>query len=393
MADDVSKSWFAVFNNPADHGYHGSPQEVCDRLCAEWTVTDTRTGAWAFCVKHYVGHFPVYDENGRFVRYQFAETEEEKAKVQPDLPHVHMVLEDSVAMRFSVIKNTYAIGMHFECTKGAKKQAEAYISKTGDYDEMPHKKAGLPWEEILYVARKGEIRGRQGHRSDVEHIGALIASGATPRQILSESFSMYKYETQIRKAYYDLKDRLTPEEREIKVIWHVGESGSGKSYSRMKLIDEVGSENVYYLTDYNPLSMWDGYNGQAYLWIEDFKGGMRFGDLLRYLDKYKVDLHARYANARSLWKEVHITSVLHPLGAYRRMLSSREQENDKADQLLRRITVIRYHWVESGDYKCRDFPPTTTLESMRRACLPVTAVDYRPVSNWEELPPDGELPY
>jgi hypothetical protein len=34
-----------------------------------------------------------------------------------------MVLEDKVAMRFSAIKKTYAIGAHLEPTKGSKQQA------------------------------------------------------------------------------------------------------------------------------------------------------------------------------------------------------------------------------------------------------------------------------
>ena len=84
----ISKSWFAVLNNPADHGYTGTPQEVCEKLRSEWlSVSDSRTGAWVYCVS------------------------------AEGLHHVHMVLEDRVAMRFSKIKKSYAVGMHFEATK------------------------------------------------------------------------------------------------------------------------------------------------------------------------------------------------------------------------------------------------------------------------------------
>ena len=390
MADAVSKSWFAVFNNPQEHGYHGSPPEICERLRAEWCVSETRVGAWAYCIKHYCGHYPVYNGDGKFLRYAHAENDEEKARIPPDLHHIHMVLEDQTAMRFSVVKNTYAIGMHFEGTKGNKKQAEDYISKTGEYSEDANKKAGLPWEEIIYVSRKGVICGRQGQRSDLDEIGAKIATGATPREILSEKIGYYRYESIIRKAYYDRQDKLTPAEREVKVVWHVGESGSGKSYSRIRLIDEIGEENIYYLTDYTPGSMWDGYNGQVCVYMEDFKGEIRFGDLLRYLDKYKMDLHARYTNVKALWNEIHITSVLHPIGVYRRMLSEKDQQNDKVDPLLRRISVLRYHWKDTDGYHERDFPPRTSLETMRRACLPPGDPDY---TEWKELQSDDELPY
>lgn len=331
MANEASRSWFAVFNNPADHNYIGSPEEVCERLKKEWCTSDTRAGAWLYCVS------------------------------AEGLHHVHMVLEDVVVMRFSKIKKEYACGMHFEATKGNKKQAEDYINKVGKWEEKG--------EEILYKCVQGDIKGSQGKRSDLDTIEQLLEAGNNPRDILAESFSFYRYETSIRKAYFDKKDRETPSIREVKVIWHTGESGSGKSYSRLKLEETVGTENIFYLTDYTPSSMFDGYYGQDYLWIEDFKGNIKFGDLLRYLDVYKCDLHARYANAKSLWKEVHITSVLHPLGAYRRMISYDYQYEDKSDQLLRRITCIRYHYKEGQAYKYKDFPVTLTLEEMRKATL------------------------
>ena len=49
MSQDVTLSWFATLNNPADHGYPGSPQEVCEQLRDEWIQdSTTRTGAWAY---------------------------------------------------------------------------------------------------------------------------------------------------------------------------------------------------------------------------------------------------------------------------------------------------------------------------------------------------------
>ena len=368
MAEDVTKSWFVVFDNPCAHGYEGQPQEICERLKSEWCCTDTRSGAWAYCIKHYVGHYPVYDENGEFLRYAHAETDEEKKLVPEDLHHIHMVLEDTTAMRFSVIKKTYAIGSHFEATKGNKKQAENYISKSGDYDEKPNKEAGLPWEEIIYSCQKGEIKGSQGKRSDLENISQMLKEGLSPAQIMRQKLSYRTHEKIIRQAYYDKRDQETPAVREVKVIWHTGASGSGKSYSRMQLCAEVGEENIYYYTDYNR-GGFDNYNGQPILWIEDFKGKMDFSDMLRYLDVYKTELHCRFTNAKALWKEVHITSIFHPKGAYLQMVGEYQRKQDDVSQLLRRITCIRYHYRKNGKFEHKDFPPEMTLEEMRKACM------------------------
>ena len=366
MAEAVTKSWFVVFNNPKDYGYKGKPHDVCERLKNEWCCTDTRSGAWAYCIKHYEGHYPVYDEDGKFLRYAHAETEEEKAKIPPDLHHIHMVLEDTVAMRFSVIKKTYAIGSHFEGTKGNKKEALDYISKSGQYDEKPNKEAGLPWEEIIYSCQKGEIQGAQGKRNDLENIECMLKDGFKPNEILRQKLSYRSHENLIRKAYYDMRDQSTPDVREVKVIWHYGESGSGKSYSRLALNAEVGKDNVYYLTDYQN-GGFDKYNGEPYLWLEDYKGEFKFGDFIRYLDVYKADLHCRYSNAKALWTEVHITSIYHPRGAYCKMVQEWERKFDTEDQLLRRISCIRYHYREGLNFKHKDFSVYTTIDEMKKS--------------------------
>ena len=93
MSAEVSKSWFAVLNNPAERGYTGTPQEICEQLRDEWIRdSTTRSGAWAYCVS------------------------------AAGLHHIHMVLEDKVAMRFSMVKKSYAEGMHFEATKGSRRR-------------------------------------------------------------------------------------------------------------------------------------------------------------------------------------------------------------------------------------------------------------------------------
>ncbi len=398
---------FAVFNNPADHGYEGTPHAVCNRLKLEWCCTDGRSGAWAYCIKHYEGHYPVYDENGN-CHFNLALTDEQKSLVPPDLHHVHMVLEDAQPVRWSFIKNTYAIGMHFEPTRGSKSDAEDYISKTGDkYSENTDRNSGRPWEEVIYVARHGEIRGRQGQRSDIQNISVLLTEGKTPSEILQYSFGYYRYESMIRSAYFDLRDKQTPPEREVKVIWHCGVSGSGKSYDRLKLIEREGESRIFYLTTFKT-GAFDKYNGEPILWIEDYKGDFRFGDFLRYLDKYKCELPARFKNGKALWNEVHITSVLHPLGAYQRMLSEKDQKGDGAEQLLRRISIIRFHWKDENGFYSRDFPITykkglpvaPTLEYMRQVCLegkePIGVEYTEPElhkAGFVEISPDEELPF
>lgn len=337
QTEDLTKSlsWFCVFNNPAQHGYEGTPEDVCTRLRDEWCAgSETRSGAWVFC------------------------------ESADGLLHVHMVLEDLKQMRFSAIKKTYAVGMHFEPTKGSKKDVEEYINKQGKWEEKG--------EKILFRLTEGSIKGHQGRRETLDDIGDLIEKGLTPFQIIDIRPVFARYLSEIKVLYYRKRCLETPFMRPVKVIWHTGESGSGKSYSRYFLEQKYGEDSIYYLTAFGR-SAFDGYNGEPILWIEDFKGEMQFGEFLRVLDVYKADIPARYANVKALWNEVHITSIYHPKGCYLKMVRQFEQGQDKVQQLLRRIDregCIRYHWRSAdGQYHYSDFSTSVSLEEMRLSSL------------------------
>jgi len=322
LSDIVTKSWFCVFNNPADHGYVGTPQEVCEKLRDEWIGDSlTRVGAWAYCVS------------------------------DKGLHHVHMVLEDAKTMRFTAIKNSYAHGMHFEPTKGNKQQADDYINKRGQFEEKG--------EQILFICYHGDIKGAQGKRSDLLVYHDMIQQGMSPVEILRENPNAYRYKTTLKEMYYDKRFLETPIVREVKTYWHTGESGSGKSYERVELAKLYGEESIYYLTSFNS-GAFDNYNGEPILWIEDYRGEFRFQEFLRILDVYKAEIPARYSNIKALWNEVHITSVLTPIQCY----SNACNDNDRIEQLLRRITAIVFHF-KYGDGFCKiESSPYETWNTM-----------------------------
>lgn len=82
MADTVSRSWFAVFPNPEQHGYEGSPEDIIEKLKQEWIGSNPlRKGWWGYCIS----------EKG--------------------LPHVHMVLEDTGSCRFTKVKKAYTVAI------------------------------------------------------------------------------------------------------------------------------------------------------------------------------------------------------------------------------------------------------------------------------------------
>ena len=227
MENDVrARSWFCVLNNPADHGFSGTPDEIAEQMKERW-ITDNpqRTCAVAFCVS------------------------------AEGLPHCHAVFEDTKTMRFTAVQKLFP-GMHIEVTKGNKDQAEDYINKRGKWQEKG--------ENVLCVVRHGEIKGAQGQRRDFDIIDDLINQGLTPNEILEKSFSYRRYETMIKRAFFDKRMRETPILRDVKTFFHFGESGSGKTYMYVQLCEKYGADNVYLLTDYGK-GGFDNYNGQPIL--------------------------------------------------------------------------------------------------------------------------------
>lgn len=73
------------------------------------------------------------------------------------------------------------------------------------------------------------------------------------------------------------------------------------------------------------------------------------------LDKYTSRaIHCRYYDIYPLWNEVHITSVYSPEDIYKKAVKLEERGNDTFKQLIRRLDVIVFHYIENCEYK--EFP-------------------------------------
>lgn len=308
----VSKSWFCVFNNPEEHGYKGTPQEIVDQIIETWmTNNPQRTCAVSYCIS------------------------------ADGLKHCHAVLEDKKAMRFSAIKKVFP-KMHLSPTKGSKEQAEDYINKRGHWNEKD--------EIIVYSNRHGEIKGCQGQRNDLEIIEDMLMQGKSPNEIMEMSLSYRRYDKIIKDAYYHKRSKETPLKRNVTVYWHFGPAGSGKSHTVIELAEKYGEDEIYIVSDYK--NGWDKYCSEFCIFMEEFRGQLPYALLLTILDGYKVQIPCRWTNVLSLWSEVHITSVLPPEEVYKNMVDN-SKGLDTFEQLKRRINYVVYHYKQDNAFcKC-----------------------------------------
>lgn len=341
--DTVSYSYFIVSNNPEEHGFTGEPEEICQQYADAWTAgSSTRTCAFTYCIS------------------------------AEGLHHVHGVVEDAKAMRFSAVKKVFP-SAHIEITKGSKSEAEAYIKKLPPYAEKG--------EIIIASVRHGEIQGRQGHRSDLKEIEALLEAGLTPNEIMNGKFSRRRYKNMICDAYFDSRIADTPIERDVTVHYHVGASGSGKSYTYVNLCKALGRNNIYFLTDKPASGGLDKYSAEKTLFWDELKpGSAELQTVFQMLDRYCAQIHSRYNNVYALWTEVHITSVYPPEILYSEMAGN--QKNEPIEQFYRRITDIVYHEKIDGEYRTFTLP----MEKYKG----YDALRYAAYSDWN-IQPYGEV--
>lgn len=310
--DTVQRSVFCQFPVKEEDFGSMTEQEVCQWFCENWVQgKETRQAICCFCVS----------EGG----YR----------------HVHTVFSSDSAFRWSAVKKAIPINGDIQATRGTKEQALAYIRKEGEYAEKG--------EQVLCEYSIGEVKSNQGARNDLERIGAYIQQGMTPNEIMQLDIKYRRHDKIIRDAYFAKRSAETPFLRDVVVEWHVGESGSGKTYFAQTLVDTEGEDNVYIVSDYEN-GGFDRYNGEPILFLDEFRGQIRYSTLLSMLQGYKQQFHARYANILGLWKRVIITSVLPPEDVYKNMVSE-NRDKDTAKQLYRRISKVVYHYKDGEEYK------------------------------------------
>ncbi len=310
--DTRSRSWFIVCPNIEKNGVCGlmgedvgklSEQELCEYVVCQW-VSSTKQAACLYCVS------------------------------KEGMKHLHIVLCGNNPIRFSTVKKFIGDKGHISMTMGNKEQVEAYINKTGKFEEKG--------EVIVAKAQEGELVGRQGRRSDIELIRDAIESGMTWQEVrrLDDRFFDNKTTAMIKNMYFDKRSLETPFKRNVAVHWLYGESGSGKTGIIFELVAKHGEGNVYLVSDYqNPF---DGYAGEPIIILDEFRGQLPYSTVLSMLEGYKKEMHCRYANVLGLWTDVYITTIKTPEQVYAKMIDKEESNSDPISQLLGRIKDISY---------------------------------------------------
>lgn len=171
----------------------------------------------------------------------------------------------------------------------------------------------------------GKLPFQHGVATDWDEVRANAISGAftdIPSDVFVRCYNSIK---RIRA------DNLQPVAilRTVHVYW--GRTGSGKT---RRAWDEAGL--LAYPKD--PRSkFWDGYNGQPNVIFDEFRGGIDIGHILRWTDRYPVNVEIKGSSCSLTAPNIWFTSNLHPRDWYP------ELDAMTIDALLRRLVITQFH--------------------------------------------------
>lgn len=137
---------------------------------------------------------------------------------------------------------------------------------------------------------------------------------------LRSQLSIYeqKYYSSLIEAAKKTRNTIAIHDRDTQVIFITGPSGSGKTNTLARYIAKIAAHDDYSVGAAGD-HMVEAYNDSECFIIDDFRGQMRFNELLNFLDnKMNVEANARYSNKDfSACKLIIITSITTPDKLYK----------------------------------------------------------------------------
>lgn len=227
-------------------------------------------------------------------------------------PHLQGYLEFENARALGGVKKIVGDRAHLEQRRGTAKQAVDYCKKDGEFFE------------------KGELSS-QGNRTDIDAVKEDILNGAKEEDVIINNFQLYcRYKNGFDKLM-DMQNCKKKRTTMTKGIQLYGPTGVGKSHKAF----ELAGDDVYVQTDDN--GQQDGYTGQGTVIINDFRGAIKYNEMLLLVDKQPHSVKRRGRQPMPFTSHtVIVTSSLDIDGVYYNL-----SVNDSTNQLKRRFEVTK----------------------------------------------------
>lgn len=240
-------------------------------------------------------------------------------------PHLQWFLYFENKISFNSLKKKLPRS-HIEVARGTAKDNRTYIF--GPYDKDGKHKDANP------TAIEWGTLPEQGKRSDLAIFkDSIMTRQSTVDEIAIDNPIMFHQYGRTLQYIEDIALRKKYRTEMTKGIWYWGKTGVGKSHKAF----EAYSPETCYDVPLNDNGWWDGYKQQPTVILNDFRGEIKFNELLKMVDKWPYSVKRRCREPMPFLSNlVIITSACPPEELYTHSLS----ENDKMEQFARRFEVI-----------------------------------------------------
>lgn len=158
----------------------------------------------------------------------------------------------------------------------------------------------------------------QGNRSDVQRIHDAINQGYSMDDLMREfPADLIRMCNGVKTAMGLVRKRDAPIDRDIKVIVIFGGTGTGKTSGVLHgLYEKYGIKP--YTVDSTMLSTsgttiwWDGYENEDHVLWDEYHNWVPTGDLLRYMDRYTMQIQKKGGSTVAYYKHLYITTNVPP---------------------------------------------------------------------------------
>lgn len=229
--------------------------------------------------------------------------------------------------RYTAIQKMFDSKCHFQVMFGSIEQNEDYCSKEKNFTKLGK-----------FVIK--------GHRTDLDNIKDDLKKGARLYDIMDNyTGDFVRYHSGIMKMKSLIDKNQSKKWRDVEVTVLYGKAGSGKtSY----VSDKHGYDNIFVLNLEADKFMFDGYDNEDVLLIDDFNGDIKYTHLLRILDGHPLPLNVKNGRAYAHFTKVYITSNVKPGCWYKNTRDNLKRRIKNCLEVTKGNTVTLVNPFEKG---------------------------------------------
>ena len=246
--------------------------------------------------------------------------------------HCHIGIFRPSPIRFSTLKRRFETA-HIDKGYGSMREIRDYVMKGGKWIDTEKADTSIPGTFAEFGALPTEQEETAGKMALLVE---AIHSGKSTAEIVKE-FPDFALRVPQIEAFRETvrREEVSGKMRNVDVSYLYGATGTGKTYSIFAAHDP---KDVCRVTSYpNSGIRFDAYHGQKVLVFEEFASQIPLSDMLNYLDRYPLDLPARYSDRPACYDTVYITSNL-PLN--KQYVNERENCPERYKAFQRRINHV-----------------------------------------------------